>query len=252
MNINFPLILLLLVCLGVFIWLLDVFWLRKRRPADQPEGAIVENAKALTPILVLVFVIRSFLYEPFQIPSGSMIPTLLVGDFILVNKYTYGLRLPVWRNKVVDINEPEKGDVMVFFPPGKDQYYIKRVIGVPGDIIEYTDKVLTINGKVQPQTFIEIAPRLDNPYRSREVNTEVLNGVEHEMQNYIDVKVPDFKVVVKDDHYFMMGDNRDNSLDSRAWGQVHEDRIVGKAVAVWMHKEPGLNLPSFSTVRGIQ
>ena len=136
MEFNFPLILLLLVSAGGLIWIVDIIWLRKRRAEDAPEPALVENARALTPILALVFFIRSFLYEPFQIPSGSMIPTLEVGDFILVNKYTYGIRLPVWRNKVADINQPQRGDIMVFFPPHEDRYYIKRVIGVPGDLVE--------------------------------------------------------------------------------------------------------------------
>ena len=155
MDINFPFILLCLVLAGTGIWLVDLLWLSKKRMPGQKESALVENAKSLTPVLALVFVIRSFLYEPFQIPSGSMERTLLIGDFILVNKYTYGIRLPVIRNKVFDINEPERGDVMVFFPPHKEQYYIKRVIGLPGDNVVYRNKVLTINGEVQQQTLID-------------------------------------------------------------------------------------------------
>ena len=153
MDINFPLILMCLVAAGAFIWIADALVFSKSRAPGDKEPALVENAKALTPVLALVFVIRSFLYEPFQIPSGSMERTLLVGDFILVNKYTYGIRLPVWRTKVFDINTPERGDVMVFFPPHKDQYYIKRVVGLPGDLVEYKDKVLKINGQLQEQTI---------------------------------------------------------------------------------------------------
>jgi len=244
MDINFPFILLCLVLAGTGIWLVDLLWLSKKRMPGQKESALVENAKSLTPVLALVFVIRSFLYEPFQIPSGSMERTLLIGETILVNKYTYGIRLPVIRNKVFDINEPERGDVMVFFPPHKEQYYIKRVIGLPGDNVVYRNKVLTINGEVQQQTLIDGDKR--SLYRQK---YELLGGVEHEIQQNIAVdRSDDFSVTVPSGHYFMMGDNRDNSADSRSWGPVPESRIVGKAVAIWMHKEPGWNLPTFDRV----
>lgn len=242
MDINFPLILMCLVAAGAFIWIADALVFSKSRAPGDKEPALVENAKALTPVLALVFVIRSFLYEPFQIPSGSMERTLLVGDFILVNKYTYGIRLPVWRTKVFDINTPERGDVMVFFPPHKDQYYIKRVVGLPGDLVEYKDKVLKINGQVQEQTAL--------PGKKRSLfvqKMEMLGEVEHEIQiNTASQRNDDITVRVPAGHYFMMGDNRDNSQDSRYWGAVSEERIVGKAVAIWMHKEPGLNMPTFS------
>ena len=248
MDINFPLILFLLVAAGLLIWLVDIVWWRKQREPDAKEPFIVENAKSLTPVLLLVFVIRSFMYEPFQIPSGSMERTLLVGDFILVNKYTYGIRLPIIRNKILDMNEPKRGDVMVFFPPHKDQYYIKRVIGLPGDKIEYRDKVLTINGEVQTQTNI------GEQKRSLFVQKlERLGDVEHEIQQNIAATVnQSLSITVPENHYFMMGDNRDNSADSRIWGPVPETRIVGKAVAIWMHKEPGWNLPSFDRVGGFR
>jgi len=242
MDINFPLILMCLVGGGAAIWIADVLWFSKQRAPDQKEPALVENAKSLTPVLALVFVIRSFMYEPFQIPSGSMERTLLVGDFILVNKYTYGIRLPVWRTKVFDINQPQRGDVMVFFPPHKDQYYIKRVIGLPGDLVQYKDKVLTINGEIQQQTPL--------PGKKRSLfsqSMEQLGDIEHEIQvNLASHRNDDISVRVPAGHYFMMGDNRDNSQDSRSWGSVAEERIVGKAVAIWMHKEPGWNLPTFS------
>jgi len=248
MDINFPFILFCLVLAGTVIWLADALWWSKARPAGEKEPALVENAKSLTPVLALVFIIRSFLFEPFQIPSGSMEKTLLVGDFILVNKYTYGIRLPIVRTKVFDINQPERGDVMVFFPPHKDQYYIKRVIGEPGDYIEYTNKVLKINGEVQQQTALPGDKRA--LYRQK---IEQLGAVEHEIQHHIAIdRKDDFKIKVPAGHYFMMGDNRDNSADSRAWGPVPESRIVGKAVAIWMHKEPGWNLPSFSRAGGFK
>jgi len=242
MDLNFPLILMSLVAVGGLIWLLDIVWLSKKRGPNDSESALVENAKSLTPVLAFVFIIRSFLYEPFQIPSGSMERTLLVGDFILVNKFTYGIRLPVWRDKVFDINDPQRGDVMVFFPPHKDQYYIKRVVGLPGDLVEYTNKVLTINGEVQTQTPLNGKKRA-----LYQQFTETLGDVDHQIQtNASAQRNDDIRVRVPEGHYFMMGDNRDNSQDSRYWGAVSEERIVGKAVAIWMHKDPGWHLPTFS------
>jgi len=242
MDLNFPLILMSLVAVGGLIWLLDIVWLSKKRSPNDSESALVENAKSLTPVLAFVFIIRSFLYEPFQIPSGSMERTLLVGDFILVNKFTYGIRLPVWRDKVFDINDPQRGDVMVFFPPHKDQYYIKRVVGLPGDLVEYTNKVLTINGEVQIQTPLNGKKRA-----LYQQFTETLGDVDHQIQtNASAQRNDDIRVRVPEGHYFMMGDNRDNSQDSRYWGAVSEERIVGKAVAIWMHKDPGWHLPTFS------
>ena len=248
MDLNFPLILMSLVAVGGLIWLLDIVWLSKKRGPNDSESALVENAKSLTPVLAFVFIIRSFLYEPFQIPSGSMERTLLVGDFILVNKYTYGIRLPVWRDKVFDINDPQRGDVMVFFPPHKDQYYIKRVVGLPGDLVEYTNKVLTINGEVQTQTPLNGKKRA-----LYQQFTETLGDVDHQIQtNASAQRNDDIRVRVPEGHYFMMGDNRDNSQDSRYWGAVSEERIVGKAVAIWMHKEPGWHLPTFSRAGSFQ
>ena len=248
MNINFPLVLMCLVFAGALIWLLDALWWRKSRAEGVQDPWWVENAKSLTPVLALVFFIRSFLYEPFQIPSASMEKTLLIGDFILVNKYTYGIRLPVWRNKVFDINQPERGDVMVVVPPHKDQYYIKRVIGLPGDRIQYRDKVLTINGVEQRQRPIGSEKR--SLYRRK---IERLGELDHEIQHNISSARRDgFSVEVPPGHYFMMGDNRDNSADSRLWGTVPESRIVGQAVAIWMHKEPGWHWPTFSRAGGFE
>ena len=248
MDINFPLILLCLVVAGALIWIVDSLWLSKKRGEHDKEPALVENAKSLTPVLALVFVIRSFMYEPFQIPSGSMERTLLTGDFILVNKYTYGIRLPVWRKKVFDIGDPQRGDVMVFFPPHKDQYYIKRVIGLPGDLVEYKGKQLTINGEEQKQTDLS-----SNKRALFQQKYEQLGDVQHEIQVHIAANNGDaIRVRVPEGHYFMMGDNRDNSADSRVWGSVSEERIVGKAVAIWMHKEPGWHLPTFSRAGGFK
>tara|TARA_R110000823_G_scaffold130015_15_gene258049 strand:+ start:43223 stop:44071 length:849 start_codon:yes stop_codon:yes gene_type:complete len=274
-TLDFPLILVALVFGSGLLWLLDALFLapgrrrviaglKEKYPNWASEGnadasrfqaaaaenarepVVVEYARSFFPVLLVVFVLRSFLVEPFQIPSSSMVPTLQVGDYILVNKYTYGIRLPVVRTKVVDLNEPERGDVIVFFPPHmNDTYFIKRVVGLPGDTITYRDKRLFVNGELVAR---EVAPApADVPERYR-FSRETLGEASHMMQ--VDSQVPgqDFSVVVRPDHYFMMGDNRDNSSDSRIWGQVPERDIVGKAFAIWMHWDSLLSLPSFNRV----
>ncbi len=253
MDFNFPLILFCLVALGAIIWICDSLFFARSRPADQKEPFLVDNAKQLTPILALVFVLRSFLYEPFQIPSGSMERTLLVGDFILVNKFTYGIRLPILRNKVMDINDPERGDVMVFFPPNENRYYIKRVVATPGDVIDYKNKVLTINGEEQTQEMLDGVSKRSLFLQYWEQLGERRHQIQvHQKADMSDKYRVEFPFTVPQEHYFMMGDNRDNSSDSRFFGPVHESRIVGEAVAIWMHKEPGLNLPTFSRAGSIQ
>lgn len=207
----------------------------------------------LFPVIVTVFLLRAFLFEPFKIPSGSMIPTLLVGDLILVNKFTYGLRLPVLNTKITEGNPPQRGDVMVFrYPPKPSQDYIKRVVGVPGDTVAYLNKRLTINGEVLdkqtlPEFFDEDAMRYFKQF------DETLGGKKHRLLNNDDAPafvsgasafegregcsytVEGVTCKVPAGHYFMMGDNRDNSLDSRYWGFVPEKNIVGKAFLVWMN-----------------
>ncbi|UTW45519.1 signal peptidase I [bacterium SCSIO 12696] len=225
-------------------------------------GNVIEFLGSLFSVVALVLVLRSFLFEPFQIPSGSMIPTLKVGDFILVNKYAYGLRLPVSGTKVVDIGEPERGDVMVFIPPHKKQHYIKRVIGLPGDTVEVRRGVLFVNGQEMTQSEYRDIP-VNNDTCSHlglyecVVQLENLGGVEHVVQR---IKYPNpnhsvsfaFAAKVPEGHYFMVGDNRDNSNDSRGWGAVPEQNIVGKAVAVWMHWNQFFSWPDFSQARSIQ
>lgn len=220
------------------------------------EPLVVDYAKSFFPIIFAVLVLRSFLFEPFQIPTGSMIPTLNVGDFIVVNKYAYGVRLPVIGTKILDVGEPKRGDVMVFIPPHDPNYYIKRVIGLPGDHIRYENKTVYINGEPLDQEYVDFI----NDRRPPVVySLESVGGITHDIYmsptpSYIR---PDNWLwpegrVIPEGHYFMMGDNRDNSSDSRVWGPVSEDKIVGKAVAVWMHKEPGLSFPSFSQNRIIE
>ncbi len=215
------------------------------------EDMIVgEYAKSFFPVLALVLLLRSFVIEPFQIPSASMVPTLLVGDYILVNKYTYGLRLPVLGTKIVDIGDPQRGDVMVFFPPHKDIYFIKRVIGLPGDKISYKNKTLTINGEKASQTLLAELPPISPIV---ELTSEELTGVDHLIhKNKRAIRNDDFSITVKPGHYWMMGDNRDNSSDSRVWGQVPEERIVGKAFARWLHWPSFTDIPTFSRAGSIQ
>jgi signal peptidase I len=197
-----------------------------------------------------VLVLRSFVVEPFQIPSSSMVPTLEIGDYILVNKFSYGLRLPVARTKVVEIGEPQRGDVVVFFPPNDNRYFIKRLIGLPGDRISYRNKQLTVNGVPVDQRVLAELP-VRNP--SEQLIEENLLGVSHLVRNEMYMNSREFdEIVVEPGHYFMMGDNRDNSQDSRYWGQVPEANLVGKAFAVWMHWASLRELPSFSSVGAIR
>jgi signal peptidase I len=259
MNIDFPLVLVILTFATGLVWLADKLFLRPRRVAKASAGAaekdpavrepyLIELSRSFFPVLAIVLVLRSFLVEPFQIPSGSMLPTLEVGDFILVNKFAYGLRLPVLGSKVVSIDDPDRGDVMVFrYPEDRKTNYIKRVIGLPGDQIRYRDKTLFINGEKVESRFVARLP--PNEYRR-----EQLGGVEH------DIFLTKGRLgtggegewQVPEGDYFVMGDNRDNSNDSRYWGTVSDDLVVGKAFAIWMHWESLTSLPSFRRVGGIE
>ncbi|MEJ6773229.1 MAG: signal peptidase I [Porticoccaceae bacterium] len=243
MDLNFELILTIIFLLAGAFWLLNKFVIK------QEEG-LIEFTGSLAPVLGLVLVLRSFMIEPFQIPSQSMVPTLKVGDFILVSKWTYGIRLPVLRAKIIDVGSPERGDVMVFFPPHEERYFIKRVVGLPGDKIHVLNGVVFINGDKMEQT-----PSAEEPNSPRSVvMTEKLGGVKHMMQKRTSPTrlSQNFSAVVPEGHYFMMGDNRDNSSDSRVWGPVPEDRIVGKAFARWMFWDKFLSLPSFDRAGKIQ
>lgn len=250
---SFALFLFTLLVLTGLVWMLEAVWLGKRRPASGRQPWWVEYSVSFFPVILIVFLLRSFVVEPFKIPSGSMIPTLLVGDFILVNKFSYGIRLPVLNRKVTSIGEPKRGDVMVFrYPEDPSLDYIKRVVGVPGDRIEYRDKRLSINGKPVPTTRIDdylLRERMQ--YASRYV--EKLNGIEHNI--LIDEDAPavmpqsrtfhfasncnynsgGLTCTVPPGHYFAMGDNRDSSSDSRVWGFVPDENIVGKAFFIWLN-----------------
>ncbi len=255
---NFALILLILLVITGVLYAVDVLKFRKLRAKDAKEPVWVEWGAGFFPVILIVFVLRSFLFEPFKIPSGSMIPTLLVGDFILVNKFTYGIRLPVINKKIIDVNSPQRGDVMVFrYPEDPSLDYIKRVVGLPGDIVSYQNKQLSINGQKLDSEQQADYLHTERLYYSQQF-TEKLGEVEHRFLN--DVDAPAFihdpavfpyrenctynaaGVICKvpEGHYFMMGDNRDNSRDSRAWGFVPEENIVGKAFFVWLNlSDPG-------------
>ncbi|EAT11766.1 signal peptidase I [Bermanella marisrubri] len=263
MDIDFPLVLVIAVFVTGVISLLDKVWFSKRRQqavqelqqqgagselieSAQNEGAIIENAKGFFPILLLVLVLRSFLVEPFQIPSGSMEPGLVKGDFILVNKYAYGFRLPVLGTKVIEMDDPARGDIMVFIPPHDPRYFIKRVIGLPGDQIRYSNKELFVNG----EKILHEPTNLPMASSSRVLE---LAEKDYTVQHYRGLPSKgDGEWIVPEGHYFMLGDNRDNSGDSRFWGFVPDENIVGKAFAVWMHWENWGSLPSFDRNKVLQ
>ncbi len=287
---NFAMILFVLTIGTGIVWFLDVFYLAKQRRAkadsalaefdarnaklkaegikldDSGRAALeasvmrqptwIEYSGSFFPVIALVFFVRSFLYEPFKIPSGSMEPTLIAGDFILVNKFAYGVRLPVLNKKVIEVSQPKRGDVMVFrYPEDPSTDYIKRVVGVPGDKIVYKNKRLTVNGQKLSYSplpdYLDEADDVSLAYRKQ--LTENLTGVQHRILNFAesptDVRFPSdfpqrelctydaegFACSVPAGHYFMMGDNRDNSKDSRYWGFVPDENIVGKAFFVWMN-----------------
>ncbi len=263
MDIDFSLVLVVLVAATGFVYLMDIVIFSRLRTAaadsykqqtgeeniDQAvlertlrEPAWIEYPKSFFPVLFVVLLLRSFLLEPFKIPSGSMIPTLQIGDYILVNKFAYGFRLPVIGTEVVAMGMPERGDIMVFRYPQKPTVnFIKRVVGLPGDEIRYENKRIFINGELVEQEYVAQLPPNRPAYR---IYNETLGDVEHKI--HIDLgrpSIPSQKWVVPEGHYFVMGDNRDHSSDSRVWGVVPENNIVGKAFAVWMHM-PGW-VPSF-------
>ncbi len=202
------------------------------------EPTLVEYCKSFFPVILAVLLLRSFLVEPFRIPSGSMMPTLLVGDFILVNKFAYGIRLPVVDTKVIEIGEPERGDVVVFrYPKDPSVDYIKRVVGLPGDRVGYYNKVVYINGEAVGQVpagvYIGSGSGVSMSGASR--RREQLNDIQHDILVMPRTPGLEGEFVVGDSEYFVMGDNRDNSNDSRYWGTVPERNLVGKAFRIWMN-----------------
>jgi signal peptidase I len=244
MNFNFELILFYATLVTGVICLIDMLFFSKKRKlkqqgnAEQKLPVIIDYARSFFPVLLIVFLLRSFLFEPFRIPSGSLEPTLLMGDFILVNKFDYGTRLPVVHNIIRQGAEPQRGDVIVFrWPPNPSIDFIKRVIGVPGDKISYINKELYINGNKIPQALITKASVNDDSGELVQVleNQEDLMGVKHHVYLQPGKTGRDYNdIVVPPGSYFVMGDNRDDSADSRFWGFVSNKDIVGKAILVWM------------------
>ncbi len=277
---TFALILTVVTLFTGMIWVIDKFkWAAARNKAiaavqaqsakklDEktlekvfPENPIVRNARTLFPVIAFVFILRSFIYEPFQIPSGSMMPTLLIGDFILVEKFSYGIKDPIWQNKLISVGEPKRGDVAVFkYPKNPKIDFIKRVVGLPGDHIVYKDKRLYLipacaSGDCGNYKEVDITFKGSRYFRDENadlgVYIEKLGKVSHkilinpnrqdEVVHYYqqnNVPTTEYEWVVPKGHYFMMGDNRDNSDDSRYWGFVPEKNLVGKAVAKWISFE---------------
>ncbi|KPL28043.1 MAG: hypothetical protein AMJ72_05460 [Acidithiobacillales bacterium SM1_46] len=236
MIMDFALVLFILLVATGAIWALDyLLWAPGRAKARKggKEPLVVEYARAFFPVILIVFLLRSFLVEPFRIPSGSMLPSLLIGDFILVNKFAYGIRLPIVNKKIIDLGGPKRGEVMVFrFPTEPTVNYIKRVVGIPGDRVLYKDKRLYINGKPMEQSDPRsYAGGGDLTGQISQV-TENLDGVSHEilLSDRPDRAV---EITVPEGHYFVMGDNRDHSNDSRYWGYVPDRNLVGRAFLVW-------------------
>ena len=251
---DFPLILLVATAVTGALWCANMFYAKKRRPSGAPNPFWVEWGASFFPVILVVFGLRSFVIEPFKIPSGSMIPTLLVGDYVFVSKFSYGLRLPVWNTQIMETGKPQRGDVMVFrYPLDPSQNYIKRVVGLPGDKVEYLNKRLTINGQV-------IATREDTPFlhpgqmRYTPRFQEKLGEREHAILNEPQVLPDQIRAqgftkdreaceyntqgvicTVPRGRYFVLGDNRDASADSRVWGFVPEENIVGKAFFIWLN-----------------
>ena len=275
MNFDFALLLVLLTGITGVLWLGDRLLLapaRRRRAAALEsmtslpvaerktraeealrEPVVTEYARSFFPVLLLILVFRSFIAEPFKIPSGSMMPTLLVGDFILVNKFAYGLRLPVLNTKILDFGEPKRGDVFVFrYPKNPKEDYIKRVIGLPGDEITYRNKTLFVNGKEIPESYLgpySGPTEANNRMTGAQVKLENLEGVEHRILEQPNVQVGhEGTYKVPDGYYFAMGDNRDNSADSRFWGFVPEANLVGKALVIWMNFDDGIDFGRIGTL----
>lgn len=262
MNFDFPSIMVFATALTGAIWAVDAWLLapKRRKKADkvsdaggkhltgktleetrvkvEKEPLLVEYSRSLFPVILVVLILRSFMVEPFRIPSGSMMPTLLIGDFILVNKFDYGIRLPVINKKIIDIGSPSRGDVAVFrYPKDPSTDYIKRIIGLPGDHVVYYNKQLYINDipieLTEKQIYIGVGSGVS--HSGSMLKIEKLDKIEHEL--LIDNNRPTIngEFTVPENEYFVMGDNRDNSNDSRFWGTVPQENLVGRAFMIWMN-----------------
>jgi signal peptidase I len=256
MRFDFPTIMVALVAVSGVIWLVDLLFLARRRRArvateaaeqnavdvdelaDAMMPKFVEYARSFFPVFLIVLVLRSFLFEPFRIPSGSMMPTLLIGDFILVNKFEYGIRLPVLDRKIVAISTPERGDVVVFrYPKDPSIPFIKRVVGLPGDRIEYRSKTLYVNGEQAQQSEIGVyvGRGSGSKFTGHKERHEQLEGAPHDILLSPRVLLGrEGSWEVPEGHYFVLGDNRDNSEDSRYWNFVSDENLIGRAFMIWL------------------
>ncbi|MBP6299265.1 MAG: signal peptidase I [Arenimonas sp.] len=264
MKLDFSLILTLLAASTGIIWLIDKLVFEKSRlliNKEAKEPVLVEYAKSLFPVVFFVLALRSFVAEPFRIPSGSMMPNLLIGDFILVNKFNYGIRLPVINKKIVAIGEPKRGDVFVFRYPGMGENdptagtdYIKRVIGLPGDTISVEENRVSVNGV--PFTYQEVGifvgQGLSSDMTGSKIIAETMPGKTHNMLELDGVPLGyrnNNTWIVPEGHYFAMGDNRDRSADSREWGFVPEKNLVGRAMLIWLNCSGWVCSDSFNASR---
>ena len=249
MRLDFPTIMFLLVVVSGGIWAWDALFLAPRRRAareDAPEPPkVVEYARSFFPVFVIVLALRSFLVEPFRIPSGSMMPTLLIGDFILVNKFTYGIRLPILDKKIVELGFPQRGDVVVFrYPEDPSTPFIKRVVGIPGDRISYYNKVLYVNG--DPAAQSELGTYVGTGKGANMTGASLKSEMSGQFEYRILLQQTPYpamegEIVIPDGNYFVLGDNRDNSRDSRYWGTVPDKYLIGKAFAIWMNWDHGVD-----------
>jgi len=263
MTVDFSLVLALGAFITGIIWLFDILFFSKGREEDielieeggrerdvptkeESEPFLVEYSKFLFPVFFVVLILRGFVVEPFKIPSGSMIPTLEIGDFILVNKFSYGLRVPVINEKILDLGDPERGDVVVFrFPENPQIDYIKRVVGLPGDEIAYHNKQLYLNGELIETTELSRSTFGFTEYTRYQEN---LGGYQHQMQVSSNPAQFDLVTTVPQGHYFVMGDNRDNSNDSRVWGFVPDENLKGRAFAIWMNFQGWSQMPKWHRI----
>src|SRR3990167_765922 len=241
MTFNFPLILLSVIVFSGAVCLIDfIFCICKRESLfdKKKRPLIIEYSRSFFPVLLLVFCIRSFVAQPYRVPTGSLEPTVMPGDFILVNQYHYGVRFPIWDKKLISVGEPARGQIALFYYHVDHALtFVKRVVGLPGDHISYINKVLYVNGKEQPQKFVENVTRFNDfgQLTTYQKYQEILNGVKHDIFVRSDAAKGNFyNAVVPKNEYFMMGDNRDESDDSRYWGFVPEHDLVGHALFVWM------------------
>lgn len=268
MNFDFSALLVFLTLLSGIIWAVDAWIFSPERKKSEGrdevvdkagettvrEPLIVEYARSFFPIFLIVLILRSFIFEPFRIPSASMMPTLLIGDFILVNKYDYGIRLPVLNTKIIDNHTPKRGDVVVFrYPEDPSIPFIKRVIGVPGDVLRYENKILYINDLPMEQTDIGrfVGQGSGKVMNGVELKQEQLADVDHEILLDPYRFSGTMEVAVPEGRYFVMGDNRDNSKDSRYWGFVPDENLIGHAFLIWMNwdlKNGGIDWKRIGTI----